>query len=286
MGGCLSCDDDDGGYSHLSHASTPSYGAVAGGVGGRGRAANPSQGAVRRRSKKQCKFGDNCSKPRCTFTHSFSCATERCRRARRNGFTKRDTPWKTCCRACAESGAAQHDDSCFDTAIPRRVTTKKVITMFHGTSRAAWDGIQRDGFRRAGDDGSGLGRGVYLSYNINKTNFYRHSCDNNHNKYNCGCDGGVVIKCTVDIGRQFTLGDRNDPMRTAWQEHGYDSAFAGEGVIGKRPEFCIADPGRITIVGLECWGHDGWRVCVGCKDMIYSPKSKKSVRKFRCSRCR
>eukprot|EP00037_Helgoeca_nana_P010311 m.90527 g.90527 ORF g.90527 m.90527 type:complete len:100 (+) comp20131_c0_seq2:5320-5619(+) len=85
---------------------------------------------------------------------------------------------------------------------------------------------------------------------------------------------------------RFSLEDVSDSMRTMWQNHGYDSAFAAAGVIGRRPEFCISDPRRIKIVGLECSGHAGWLVCVECTDMIYTPKTHISKRKFRCRECR
>eukprot|EP00041_Stephanoeca_diplocostata_P009909 m.156654 g.156654 ORF g.156654 m.156654 type:complete len:380 (-) comp17946_c0_seq1:812-1951(-) len=242
------------------------------------------------RSKK-CRNGDHCKNPRCTFLHSFTCITGRCNRARRNGFDIRDKPWKTCCRACALSDGTAHDGSCASSAIPFRVTTKVPVTMYHGTSTSAWEGIKRDGFKRAGcKENSQLGRGVYLSYNINKTNRYRHSslCRRNNlfNSYNCACDGGVVIQCTVDIGKQYTLDDKSNPMRKTWQDHGYDSAYAAAGVIGKRPEFCISDPRRIKIVGLACAGHEGWMVCIKCKDMIYSPKTQIPQHKYRCKGCR
>lgn len=173
----------------------------------------------------------------------------------------------------------------------KRVTTKTPIKMFHGTSSEAWNGIQQVGFARAGDNDSGLGRGVYLSFNINKTNYYRHRSSgcNNSNEYECDCDGGVVIRCYVDVGRQYTVQDVNDPMRTSWQDHGFDSAFAAAGVIGKRPEFCISDPRRVRIDGLECSGNDGWMKCVKCSDMVYSPLAgnvPKRKRKFRCRSCK
>lgn len=95
-----------------------------------------------------------------------------------------------------------------------------------------------------------------------------------------------MIRCFVDVGMQYTVKSKNDPLRTEWYKHGYDSAFAAAGVIGARPEFCISDPKRVIVDGLECTGNDGWMLCVGCSNMVYAPTTKVSKKKFRCRDCR
>ena len=100
------------------------------------------------------------------------------------------------------------------------------------------------------------------------------------------CDGGVVIRCTVDLGLQYTVEHKDDPMRTSWQDFGFDSAYAAAGVIGKRPEHCVADPSRVTIEGLETSGHHDWIQCTSCNDMIYMPTCTIPRERFLCRRCR
>ena len=59
----------------------------------------------------------------------------------------------------------------------------------------------------------------------------------------------AVLKLKVNLGNCYTV-KQNDPYMSTWQQKGYDSAWSGDGVNGKREEHCIKDPRppRVQIV--------------------------------------
>jgi len=124
---------------------------------------------------------------------------------------------------------------------------------YHGTSLEAAMKIQQVGFdvgRSGSNNGAQLGRGLYVTTTMQKALNYaaKHPCQ------------GAIFELKVDLGRCYTV-HVNDSNRAKWQEMGYDSAWAPEGVLpaaGSFEENCIKDPRpprvQITKVSL---GHTG-----------------------------
>ena len=105
--------------------------------------------------------------------------------------------------------------------------------MYHGTSDAAARSIERGGFRPS-DDGM-LGRGVYLSRDIQKARYY----------------GPVVLKCRVYVGRVKMINHQGHPEQKIWQRN-YDVAWVPPqcGMVASGlTENCIKDPNRIRVLG-------------------------------------
>ena len=95
--------------------------------------------------------------------------------------------------------------------------------------------------------GAALGSGLYVTTTLQKALNYagRNPCQ------------GAIFELRVQLGRCYTV-TVNDSNRTKWQEMGYDSAWAAEGIIGEREENCIKDPRppRVTIQNISL-GHTG-----------------------------
>jgi len=124
---------------------------------------------------------------------------------------------------------------------------------YHGTSLEAAMNIQQFGFdvKRSGSNaGAALGRGLYVTTTLQKALNYadRMPCR------------GVIFELRVDLGRCYTItaNDRDNGNLEMWQQMGYDSAWAAEGIIGEREENCIKDPRppRIMIQNITL-GHTG-----------------------------
>lgn len=109
----------------------------------------------------------------------------------------------------------------------------KMMTMYHGTSHSAAQSIVANGFNQSS---SGmLGRGVYVSADVNKAERY----------------GNSILKLEVKLGKTKKITSQGDPMRTSWQRHGYDSAWvpANCGMVGSGlTETCVFDPNRIRVL--------------------------------------
>ena len=124
-------------------------------------------------------------------------------------------------------------------------------TFYHGTSLEAALSIQRAGFDAelsGSNAGTLLGRGVYVT-NVRATK----SVDSSSPFTNAFCltwellvsqelikalqytatkpHGGCILQLEVDIGDCLHLDSGNLEMRKTWQEAGYDSAHAAEGVL-------------------------------------------------------
>jgi len=108
------------------------------------------------------------------------------------------------------------------------------IVMYHGTSSSNAESIKRDCAFRPSVDGM-LGRGVYLSKDINKAKAY----------------GSVIFRCLVRVGRVKKIDRQGHPLQKTWQTSGYDTAWVpprcGMNASGLE-ESCILDPKRIQIL--------------------------------------
>ncbi|MGH0168640.1 UNVERIFIED_CONTAM: hypothetical protein FKN15_054809 [Acipenser sinensis] len=116
----------------------------------------------------------------------------------------------------------------------------KLYTMYHGTTKEAAENIKRDGFKQS-DDGM-LGRGVYVSRDINKASRYPLHCPEREKR---------VLKLRVNVGRVMKIDRQGHPMQKTWHHHGYDSAWVPPNcgmVKSGLEEDCIWDPDRIKVM--------------------------------------
>ena len=95
--------------------------------------------------------------------------------------------------------------------------------------------IQKDGFdvRKSGSNaGAALGKGLYVTTTLEKALNYakRMPCK------------GAIFELRVQLGQCYSVTDKNDRNKAKWQDMGYDSAWAAEGIIAKIEENCIKDP--------------------------------------------
>ncbi|XP_070704216.1 uncharacterized protein [Pempheris klunzingeri] len=120
----------------------------------------------------------------------------------------------------------------------------KTYVMYHGTTREAAQSIRKTGFRPS-EDGM-LGRGVYLSKDLNKAKRYpiKHPESDK-----------VVIKVKVNVGRVIVIKYNGHPRQKNWHdpEFGdvYDTAWVPPNcnmVPSGLEENCVWDPDRIQII--------------------------------------
>jgi hypothetical protein len=107
--------------------------------------------------------------------------------------------------------------------------------------------IQKNGFdvRKSGSNaGMSLGRGLYVTTTLEKALNYAKRTP---------CKGAIfqLVQC-------YSVTDNSDRNKAKWQDMGYDSAWAAEGIIGEREENCIKDPRppRVVIQNITL-GHTG-----------------------------
>uniref|UniRef100_A0A3Q4GRC4 Poly [ADP-ribose] polymerase n=1 Tax=Neolamprologus brichardi TaxID=32507 RepID=A0A3Q4GRC4_NEOBR len=116
----------------------------------------------------------------------------------------------------------------------------KIYVMYHGTTSANARSILASGFRRS--SGGMLGRGVYLSRDLEKAS--RYPIDHPE-------DDRVVIKVRVNVGKVKAINRQNHPLQKTWHDHGYDTAWVPPNcgmVKSGLEENCVWDPERITII--------------------------------------
>ncbi|KAK9955400.1 hypothetical protein ABG768_015282 [Culter alburnus] len=114
-----------------------------------------------------------------------------------------------------------------------------VYRMYHGTTERAAEQIKVFGFQPS-QDGM-LGRGVYLSRDLNKAS--RYPLDKPHER--------VVIRVKVDVGKVKKIDQQGHPLQKTWHDHGYDTAWCPPncGMLSSNlEEDCVWDPKRITII--------------------------------------
>ncbi|XP_052393944.1 grass carp reovirus (GCRV)-induced gene 2e [Carassius gibelio] len=114
-----------------------------------------------------------------------------------------------------------------------------VYRMYHGTTERAAEQIKISGFQPSA--GGMLGRGVYLSRDLNKAS--RYPLDNPRER--------VVIRVKVNVGRVKKIDKQPHPLQKTWHDHGYDTAWCPPNcgmVKSGLEEDCVWDPRRITII--------------------------------------
>ncbi|XP_051732910.1 uncharacterized protein LOC127503309 isoform X2 [Ctenopharyngodon idella] len=114
-----------------------------------------------------------------------------------------------------------------------------VYRMYHGTTERAAEQIKVSGFQPS-QDGM-LGRGVYLSRDLNKAS--RYPLDKPHER--------VVIRVKVNVGKVKKIDQQGHPLQKTWHDHGYDTAWCPPncGMLSSDlEEDCVWDPKQITII--------------------------------------
>ncbi|XP_016361677.1 uncharacterized protein LOC107703533 isoform X1 [Sinocyclocheilus anshuiensis] len=114
-----------------------------------------------------------------------------------------------------------------------------VYRMYHGTTERAAQQIKISGFQPSAD--GMLGRGVYLSRDLNKASRYpiEKPCER------------VVIRVKVNVGRVKKIDHQRHPLQKTWHGEGYDTAWCPPKcgmVTSGLEEDCVWDPNRITII--------------------------------------
>ncbi|XP_053543871.1 grass carp reovirus (GCRV)-induced gene 2e [Ictalurus punctatus] len=118
----------------------------------------------------------------------------------------------------------------------------KVYRMYHGTSIQAADQIMRTGFKQSA--GGMLGRGVYLSRDLNKASRYPLDLPEHQR---------VVIRVKVNVGRVKKIDHQGHPLQKTWHDHGYDTAWCPPrcGMVPSGlEEDCVWDPSRIQTINI------------------------------------
>uniref|UniRef100_A0A3B1JE29 PARP catalytic domain-containing protein n=1 Tax=Astyanax mexicanus TaxID=7994 RepID=A0A3B1JE29_ASTMX len=119
----------------------------------------------------------------------------------------------------------------------------KVYRMYHGTSRSAAESIMAHGFSQSAD--GMLGRGVYLSRDLNKASRYPLNLPENQR---------VVLRVKVNVGRVKKIDRQGHPLQRSWHDHGYDTAWCPP-ECGMVPsgleEDCVWDPNRIQVIDVK-----------------------------------
>lgn len=125
------------------------------------------------------------------------------------------------------------------------VNGKKYL-MYHGTTRRNAQSIQAKGFYQS--TGGMLGRGVYLSRDLEKASRYPL----NHPE-----SDRVVIKVVADVGKVIAINYQGHPRQTTWHDprYGevYDTAWVPPGcgmVKSGLEEDCVWDPNRVQIIDI------------------------------------
>ena len=137
---------------------------------------------------------------------------------------------------------------CFQIGL-RKLAIKSQIairpTSNHGTSRTIASAIMREGFRQS-EDGM-LGRGVYLSRDLNKASRYPLNLPDSER---------VVLRVKVKVGNVIAINYQRHPRQKTWHDGGYgqevyDTAWCPPDCAGMTEsgleEVCVSDPSRITV---------------------------------------
>ncbi|KAM9843651.1 uncharacterized protein ACBR49_012812 isoform 1-T3 [Aulostomus maculatus] len=117
--------------------------------------------------------------------------------------------------------------------------------MYHGTTRKNADTIRQGKFRQSGEEMM-LGRGVYLSRDLNKASRYPIGHPDSDK---------VVIQVLVNVGRVIAINYQGHPRQKNWHDSRYgevyDTAWVPPNcgmVKSGLEEDCVWDPNRIKIL--------------------------------------
>lgn len=118
----------------------------------------------------------------------------------------------------------------------------KVYLMYHGTYQHAALQIMRNGFKQSAR--GMLGRGVYLSRDLNKASRYPLELPEHQR---------VVIRVKVNVGRVKKIDYQGHPMQKTWHDNGYDTAWCPPNcgmVRSGLEEDCVWDPRNIEFIDI------------------------------------
>ncbi|KAK7131133.1 hypothetical protein R3I94_016310 [Phoxinus phoxinus] len=116
----------------------------------------------------------------------------------------------------------------------------QIYLMYHGTSRYAAQQIMSCGFQPS--QKGMLGRGVYLSRDLNKASRYPLNLSEHER---------AVIRVRVNVGKVKKIDYQGHPMQKTWHDHGYDTAWCPPNcgmVRSGLEEDCVWDPCQIQII--------------------------------------
>jgi len=157
---------------------------------------------------------------------------------------ERSCPEVATCSVCnhrvAKNSLADHQIQCcvhapFSQQTLAAQSDGMKIVMYHGTSERNAASIRREGRFRPSTGGM-LGRGVYLSKDVQKAKHY----------------GPVIFRCLVSVGRVKKIDRQGHPLQKTWQTNGYNTAWVPPrcGMVPSGlEENCVLDPDRIQILG-------------------------------------
>ncbi|KAG9281763.1 grass carp reovirus (GCRV)-induced gene 2o [Astyanax mexicanus] len=124
----------------------------------------------------------------------------------------------------------------------------RLYTMYHGTNINNARAIITGGFQPS--RGGLLGKGVYVSRNIEKAKCYPLQTDKKLQ---------VVFKLRVNVGKVKKIDSDNHPLQKSWSQNGYDCAWIPphsnvKAIKSGREEDCVWDPSRITVMDVAVCG--------------------------------
>ncbi|GAA6222121.1 uncharacterized protein LOC108888610 [Lates japonicus] len=129
----------------------------------------------------------------------------------------------------------------FPLGLSAPVNGRKYV-MYHGTTRSNAQSILDNGFCQS--RGGMLGRGVYLSRDLQKASRYPlHHPESDR----------VVVKVVVNVGRVIAINYQGHPLQKTWHNHGYNTAWVPPNcgmVQSGLEEDCVWDPNRIQIINI------------------------------------
>ncbi|KAA8585558.1 hypothetical protein FQN60_004252 [Etheostoma spectabile] len=128
-----------------------------------------------------------------------------------------------------------------DLAAPK---SGKTYAMYHGTTKKAAQLIRATGFKQSA--GGMLGRGVYLSRDLDKAS--RYPIDHPESDR-------IVIKVKVNVGNVIAINHQGHPRQKTWHDSRYGEVFDTAwvppncGMVKSGlEEDCVWDPNRIKIL--------------------------------------
>ena len=109
---------------------------------------------------------------------------------------------------------------------------------YHGTDAMNVESILEHGFQKSSGRGNMLGKGIYVSRNPKKAEYY----------------GNVTLKLVAYMGYVKAIDCQGHPLQKSWQERGYDSAWVPPhcGMVASgREETCLKEPWQVQVLGVR-----------------------------------
>lgn len=125
----------------------------------------------------------------------------------------------------------------------------RTATMYHGTSRATADKIQKDGFKPSSH--GELGPGAYFVDEENPEKAKRFAHDDFHRSrgtvWATSENEPVLIECTVTVRRPYVCNSSD----STWQAKGHDSCWTSKTRVSSSSEWCVIDPNAAEILAIH-----------------------------------